>query len=68
MSSTVEIRLSQEELAILRESVKNRAENLTRELEESMERDSTSEIVHVARELQAAQSAKYKLYEVNVEA
>jgi len=61
MGNTVEIRLSQEELDVLRESIDAGARSLSQELEESFNSRSDSEIIEVADKLRAAQAAKYKL-------
>jgi hypothetical protein len=61
MGKTIEIRLSQEELDILRKSIDSETENITRELEQNMDSSSPSEIIEAAGQLRAAQAAKFKL-------
>lgn len=61
MGKTVEIRLSEEELEILRSSIATKAKALSRQLEENMDASSDSEIIEVTDKLRIAQAAKYKL-------
>ena len=62
MSNTVEIRLSEEELEILRSCLEDKARKLSEELEESMDNScSDTEIIEVAGKLRTAQAAKFKL-------
>lgn len=61
MGKTVEIRLNEEELEVLRASIDAESKSLSRKLEERMDGSSDSEIIEVAGRLRAAQAAKYKL-------